>query len=322
MAGKGETMRFCFLTCSVALAMSSWAFQPLPKESAALGATKGKSISSGFVFVNGKYVKPPYVVERWGNGIRINRSQVTGPLIAWDDFLKTQPEDNLIRESDESAEPPKEESPKPAEEESAAEKKPEAETPKPEEKTPEVDASAEALADLFGDGPAPANAKDEGQGEDAKAKEEVQGKEAKAKDEGQDEGAKAKEAKPAAPKRPSVTLKGKFVKNAASKKLLSRINDQRTRFDRILRGGGVIFFGDDYSPFLVDDRQAAEMMVETLAQQQKKQRDSEDFSNAVSVYFHQKLAEDLFRSRIDYRALQERLMEMGEERKLMKMLNR
>ena len=316
------------------MALSSFGFQPLPKESAALGVTKGKPISSGFVFVNGKHLKPPYVVERWGTGIRINRTQVTGPLVSWEEFLKTQPEDNLVRESAGQAEEPKEDEAKsPGEGEEAKadgeEPKTEGEAAKAgaqEQKAPEVDASAEALADLFGDGPAPTKAKDEGQGEEAKAKEEVQGKEAKAKVEGQGEEPKAKEdgeaAKPAAPKRPSVSLKGKFVKNAASKKLLLRINDQRTRFDKILRGGGVIFFGDAYRPFLVNDRQAAETMVETLAQQQKKQRDSDDFSNAVSVYFHQKLAEDLFRNRIDYRALQERLKEMEDDRKLMKMLNR
>ena len=65
--------------------------QEIPKESAkALGVTRGRPFSSGVVFVEGKYIAPPYIVERWGNGIRINSIPVTGQIIPWSDFLKTQ----------------------------------------------------------------------------------------------------------------------------------------------------------------------------------------------------------------------------------------
>ena len=69
----------------------AFAFQPIPKESAkALGVTRGKPFSAGMVFINGKYIEPPYVVERWGTGIRINKEPVTGQVVDWNEFLKTQ----------------------------------------------------------------------------------------------------------------------------------------------------------------------------------------------------------------------------------------
>ena len=72
-------------------ATGAFAFQPIPKESAkALGVTRGKPFSAGMVFINGKYIEPPYVVERWGTGIRINKEPVTGQVVDWNEFLKTQ----------------------------------------------------------------------------------------------------------------------------------------------------------------------------------------------------------------------------------------
>ena len=71
--------------------MSAGAFQPVPKEGAkALGVTRGKPFSAGMVFINGKYIEPPYVVERWGTGLRINSIPVTGQVVDWNEFLKTQ----------------------------------------------------------------------------------------------------------------------------------------------------------------------------------------------------------------------------------------
>lgn len=72
-------------------AATAFAFQPIPKESAkALGVTRGKPFVAGAVFVNGKFVDPPYTVERWGTGIRINQTPVTGQVVDWNEFLKTQ----------------------------------------------------------------------------------------------------------------------------------------------------------------------------------------------------------------------------------------
>lgn len=73
------------------IAGAVFAFPSVPKESAkALGVTKGKSIDTGIVFVNGKYLPPPYVVSRWGTGLRINGRKVTGQVVDWSEFVKTQ----------------------------------------------------------------------------------------------------------------------------------------------------------------------------------------------------------------------------------------
>jgi len=77
---------------SVAAASVAAAFSEVPRASAdALGVTKNsKPINSGVVFVNGKFVPPPYTVSRWGTGLRVNDLKVSGQIIAWDEFIKTQ----------------------------------------------------------------------------------------------------------------------------------------------------------------------------------------------------------------------------------------
>ena len=47
---------------------------------AELGVTYGKPGMGGFVFVEGRYLAPPYTVTRRGNGIFINRIQVEQPV--------------------------------------------------------------------------------------------------------------------------------------------------------------------------------------------------------------------------------------------------
>ena len=79
-------------------ALSSPAMPEIPKASAkALGVTRGKPFTAGLVFINGKYLEPPYVVERWGTGIRINSKPVTGQVIEWNDFLKTQDSVKVVK---------------------------------------------------------------------------------------------------------------------------------------------------------------------------------------------------------------------------------
>lgn len=69
----------------------SAAFVHAPKEAVkALKVTKGKPFSHGVVFIDGKFIEPPYVVERYGNVIRINKIQVTNPVVEWSEFMKTQ----------------------------------------------------------------------------------------------------------------------------------------------------------------------------------------------------------------------------------------
>ena len=57
----------------------------------ALKAVKGKPIRSGMVFVNGHYVKPPYVLMRSGTALFVNHGiQITGQIVPWKAFLSTQ----------------------------------------------------------------------------------------------------------------------------------------------------------------------------------------------------------------------------------------
>lgn len=55
----------------------------VPEEAVeALGTTEGTQQSNGFVFIEGRYIAPPYTVTRKGNGIFVNRIQVEQPF-AW-----------------------------------------------------------------------------------------------------------------------------------------------------------------------------------------------------------------------------------------------
>ena len=57
----------------------------------ALKAVKGKAIRTGMVFVNGHYVKPPYVLMRSGTALFVNyNTQITGQVVPWKAFLATQ----------------------------------------------------------------------------------------------------------------------------------------------------------------------------------------------------------------------------------------
>jgi hypothetical protein len=72
----------------------------------ALGVTTGTPKRNGFVFIEGRYIIPPYTVSRKGNGIFINRIQVEQP-IAWNaETLKP-----VLNPQPKKAEPPKKTAP-------------------------------------------------------------------------------------------------------------------------------------------------------------------------------------------------------------------
>ena len=102
---EGKVMRIWLMAAAALSAAAALAMPTIPKASAtALGVTRGRPFSSGVVFVEGKYIEPPYVVERWGTGIRINGKAVTGQVINWNEFLKTQ-EGVKVSRSEQEAEP-------------------------------------------------------------------------------------------------------------------------------------------------------------------------------------------------------------------------
>ena len=68
------------------------AFEKVPDAArVALKGARGKPVRKGFVFVNGHYLPPPYVVARYGTAIFVNNVQVTGQVVPWKSFLATQP---------------------------------------------------------------------------------------------------------------------------------------------------------------------------------------------------------------------------------------
>lgn len=79
-----------------ALALAAGAATPQFEEvpaaaNKALKAVKGKTIRTGMVFVNGHYVKPPYVLMRSGTALFVNyNTQITGQVVPWKAFLATQ----------------------------------------------------------------------------------------------------------------------------------------------------------------------------------------------------------------------------------------
>ena len=199
------------------MATAVMAFQPIPKASArALGVTRGKLFSKGLVFINGKYLPPPYVVERWGTGIRINSTPVTGQIVDWNEFLKTQPGVKTVTTEPESV----------AVSESA---EPEAEAEATSETQPVEAAAADvnSLDDLF---------------EDDSDENDVKKKPAAARSTPKPKVVHKPAPKPRATV--SYVLEGDFVPNEETKALVKRINQMRTDVDRTLRSGGFLCSGD------------------------------------------------------------------------------
>lgn len=85
---------FARLSIAAAVAFCAALLQAMPEiplqSAKALGYARGRKIRTGLVFIDGKYISPPYVVERWGTGLKINNIPVTGQIIDWLEFLKTQ----------------------------------------------------------------------------------------------------------------------------------------------------------------------------------------------------------------------------------------
>lgn len=272
---KNKRKRFFFiLTLAGLAALTGEAFQPIPKEGAkALGVTRGKPFSAGAVFINGKYIEPPYVVERWGTGVRINREQVTGQIVDWNEFLKTQ-DGVKVSTSEVAPATPAVQSP--------------ASAPVPAPAADD-DIDASSLDDLFDDDPKPKKRKPAGIARTPVL---------------------ARPANPVVPKTVvTYALDGEFKPNDESKALVKRINAARTEIDRILRTGGFICFGDSYSR-VTGDKRTLRRLLETLPELEQRSATLESFRAGVRaaglVYLNEVLCEELFRNRVDYRKLQDR----------------
>jgi len=276
---------------------------PKPPDAAvrALKITKGQAFSSGYVFINGRYVPPPYVVERYGNVIRINGIQVTRQMVPWVEFAKTQKGFREVVPEEESREE------KTADETSAAAE---------EDATPARQPSAApargavSLEELFDDGAvaAPASGEERHIAEKHSSAPDVQMK-------------KSETSRPVAKNPPrrqekEYVFDGEFIANPSTDALVEKINDYRMKCDSRLRAGGYLFFGTRYKVQTGNMRMAKYL----VAQLPSIMKDSQSYSSFASEmhraglsFLPEAVMRDLFLYRhVSFVNLLERAKQQGE----------
>ena len=253
-------------------------FRRQPAEAAtALKRVIGKPISTGYVFIDGKYIPPPYKVERNGLVLRVNGLQVSNPVVPWEEFIKTQEGVTVSKTTVGGGT------------DGAAEAAPEPE-PEPEEDDLDDwddDDGASSLDDLFDDDPKPKAAKKKP--------------------------AKRRAAKPRV-KKPTVQVSysfdGAFTPNEKTQAFVAKINAERTRVDAKLRAGGFYFFGSAYPAGVSGDKTIARKMMAKLPEAMKTSESAEALAAAARqaglVYLTPAIVNDLFKNRIDYLQLIQR----------------
>lgn len=253
--------------------------KPPAQARTALRATVGKQFNAGWVFIDGKYMEPPYKVERFANVIRINGVQVTGEVVPWNSFVKTQKGVKVTKNEAKPADGASDQS---------ADAEPETE---PELEDAD-DAWEDSLDDLFDDEPvAKKPAKKSGSSYKPRPK------------------------KPAVTV--TYTFEGEFEHNEKSKPLLEKINALRTKIDQNLRSGGMYCFSSRYSMVSMDSR-SANHVLERLPDLMKQSASKADFSQAIhsaNIPFSEPLIEDVFKNKFDYIRLKNRYSkEKGKQR--------
>lgn len=251
----------------------------IPKASGkALGVTKGKPCQTGLVFIDGRYIEPPYVVERWGVGIRINGMPVISQVIDWTEFIKTQSGVKVTK-----TEAPAVEEPEAVEDDMGD-----------LEDLDDFDDFDSSLDDLFEDDPAPAKPAKKAAKKPAKKPKPVR----------------------AAPT-VTYSFDGEFVPNATTKALVKKINDTRTDIHAMLLEGNFVFFGERYARVSGDSRAAMEIL-EKLPGLERNATSFESFKAGVRasylLFLTEPVCADLYRNRRDYFKLQQRRDKEKSER--------
>lgn len=242
----------------------------------ALRAVVGKPFNSGWVFIDGKYIDPPYKVERYGNVIRINGIQVTGEVVSWNNFIKTQKGVKVTKNE-----------PTPAAGGDAPPPEPE---PEPELDDAD-DAWESSLDDLFDDEPvAKKPAKKPGSSYKPRPK------------------------KPAVTV--TYSFEGEFEHNEKSKAMLAKIDSLRTKIDQNLRSGGLYCFSHRYPMVSMDAgsvRHVMERLPDLMKQSQDRATFGQGVHSA-NIPFSEPLIDDVFKSRHDYIRLKTRYNKEKESR--------
>lgn len=134
---------------------------------------------------------------------------------------------------------------------------------------------------------------------------------------------KAAEAKKAAAQKEKEEQSVVFTPNAQSKKLVKRINDNRSLIDRTLRGNNILFFGSRYGRVKVDPRLAMQLL-NVLPEAMSEANDGATLSAMMRAkgfpFMSKELCEDLIANRKDYLLLVERRTKLREDAELQKMI--
>ena len=286
-------------------------FEKVPRNALfALQEARGKPFTAGAVFVNGKYLPPPYVVSRYGTAISINGHQVTGQIIPWSKFRGVRPAaavgaapasaasdpgkveqatslDDLF--SGDDAETPSAAAPEPAP----------APAPAAPAAAPADDDIDDTLEDLFGDGPAKPKAK----------------------------------ARPAPARRPAPRVApepeeepplDKFEHTSRTRQLLDSIDKQRTSIDRSLRANEFLFFSPRYSS-VSGNLRILGSMVEKLPDAMRDATSAEDLyarlRKAGLGFISMEVCTDLYANKLTFPSLYDLRTRVREEIKRRKAMS-
>ena len=122
----------------------------------------------------------------------------------------------------------------------------------------------------------------------------------------------------------NYSLEGPFSKNEKTAALVKRVNSVRAEIDALLRRGGFVFFGDGYSR-VSGDAPTAIRLLEKLPGIERDSKSAEEVGSRIRSakfeFLPDALSAELFRNRVDYRALQERLSKWRSDAAVQKMID-
>jgi hypothetical protein len=279
----GSVLRQCgiFLFFLLVPFFAGAAFNPPAQESVdKLKIKKLSSIRNGLVFINGKYIAPPYTLERRGTAIYINSNQATQEVVPWDNFLKLQQGYRIEKIVPEGKKVIVEES-----------------VPVEIEEEVEVEVAEENFDDLFGDEASSADS-----GKTHKVKRKIKRTEYRVQ--------KVEKIIPSdEPAVDKVCYDGPFRYNFRVKSLLSKIDRELETIGRNLSRGWIFCFGDSY-PRAEGDHIAAKQVLDVLWVIGKRNSVKEAFINDAQSsgigFLPRYVIEDFYRNRLDYHVIQRR----------------
>lgn len=240
------------------------------------------NISTGLVFINGRFFKPGYRVERRGNAIFINGAQVPSKGIEWTEFIKTQ--DGVERHEEII-------NPAPVTE---------VEAEKEVEEEVEVDVSSDddiSLDDLFDDNPKP-----------KKEKKVVAKKKPK----------RVIVRKPTVVVR--YSFDGEFKANEKTRQLVELINADRKRLENLLKADRFVFLGENYSQVTGEAGRLIEELPEIIERSRNGMELYRQARKAGIHYLSESICEDLMKNKASCIELQMIKRAREEEQELRELI--